>query len=147
MEILDPPMVQVRERGRDVIIFNGETYSVQVSDGNRRWKTTRITPPQRLSRHIWIEYRGPIPEGHEIHHRNEITTDDRLNNYSCLTKANHARGHGMQRNHLAEYTATIAKEVVCRRCGNKAIRRSGHASFCSKACKVKHWNDIYNNLR
>lgn len=44
-------------------------------------------------RWVWEQANGPIPQGYEIHHRNEDRTDNRLENLELVTLAEHRRRH------------------------------------------------------
>lgn len=48
----------------------------------------------RLHRAVWEANNGPIPAGHDVHHRNEDRTDNRNDNLQLLTEAEHHRLHG-----------------------------------------------------
>jgi hypothetical protein len=42
---------------------------------------------------VWEEANGPIPVGHEVHHRNELTDDDCIENLELLTVSAHIHLH------------------------------------------------------
>ena len=42
---------------------------------------------------LWEQAYGPVPDGFEIHHRNEIKDDNRLVNLECISHAAHRRTH------------------------------------------------------
>lgn len=44
-----------------------------------------------LHRRIWEDANGPIPDGYDIHHRDENKTNNSLENFECLPKAEHTR--------------------------------------------------------
>ena len=46
-----------------------------------------------LSRWLWSQHHGAIPEGHHIHHRNGIIKDDRLSNLESLPAREHWSEH------------------------------------------------------
>ena len=76
------------------------TITVRVdSQGKpRNWiKTEHPNVHVHLSRYLWAKEHGPIPDGMVIHHVNEISNDDRLDNYDMLTKAEHARVHQLSK--------------------------------------------------
>lgn len=48
---------------------------------------------QYLHRVIWEDYYGKIPEGYEIHHKNGIKTDNRIENLELLKHKDHMAKH------------------------------------------------------
>lgn len=44
-----------------------------------------------LHRRVWEDANGPIPDGWDIHHRDENKTNNALDNFECLPKAEHTR--------------------------------------------------------
>src|SRR5579885_2567529 len=46
-----------------------------------------------LHRAVWEFHNGPIPSGNHVHHKNENTLDNRIENLECLTPKEHAQRH------------------------------------------------------
>jgi len=42
---------------------------------------------------IYAAHFGPIPPGHDIHHKNGVKHDNRLENLECLPHSEHSRRH------------------------------------------------------
>lgn len=51
-----------------------------------------------MHRYIWEKEVGPIPEGWDIHHKDEDKTHNELNNFECLPKAEHTRKYSPHNN-------------------------------------------------
>lgn len=107
--------------------------------GGRRWHTYRggyyertdksVKPKRtlRLHRSVWIAAHGPIPEGHDVHHRNENPLDNSLGNLECLPRGEHFRHHRAQRPHPTEgLRRPCDKPHVCTECG---------AAFMLRLCR------------
>src|SRR3989304_2520959 len=57
---------------------------IKMRDGERRWHFEH--------RVVWEQKHGPIPKGHFIHHKNEIKTDNRLENLAlCSSNSEHLK--------------------------------------------------------
>lgn len=70
-------------RGKRYYLYKGERY---YSKGVKR-----------LHRVVFEYYKGEIPEGYEVHHINEDTTDNRIENLALVERSLHARFTGKQR--------------------------------------------------
>jgi hypothetical protein len=70
-------------------IYNGREYVC--------WKEGGKQHRQLANRWIWEQANGPIPAGHDIHHRDHDPLHNALGNLVCLTKAEHRRHHGRTR--------------------------------------------------
>jgi hypothetical protein len=46
-----------------------------------------------LHRQVWKDHFGPIPEGHQVHHKDEDPLNNDPGNLECLTDAEHKRRH------------------------------------------------------
>lgn len=42
---------------------------------------------------VWESTNGSVPDGYQVHHKNEDKTDNRLENLECLTPLEHKRKH------------------------------------------------------
>ena len=50
---------------------------------------------RRKLEHVWIweKHKGPIPFGHQLHHKNGVRHDNRIENLEALKPLDHARKH------------------------------------------------------
>ena len=67
-----------------------------------------------VSRAVWLAWSGkPIPKGYQMHHLNGITTDNRLENIVCLSRAEHRRYDAVQRClRMSGRLATMTSEEI-----------------------------------
>mgnify|MGYP000347874760 CR=1 FL=1 len=87
-----------------------------------------------MHRFVWQTYRGEIPDAHDIHHKNEIKTDNRIANLELISKAEHTRKHRYKPH----------KEKYCKQCDLRMLRHDGEGfaaygkrNFCGKPCSWK----------
>lgn len=75
----------------EVIEFNGRRY--------RRYPDSNIKAHQRyfgrsggfLHRDVWEHHNGPIPEGFDVHHIDEDTSNNDIANLACIPRNEHMR--------------------------------------------------------
>lgn len=58
----------------------------------RAWNAERGRP-EYLHRRIWASTHGPIPEGFEVHHKDENRENNNIENLEALTVSDHRREH------------------------------------------------------
>src|SRR5262252_8844376 len=117
--------------------WNGNRYT-RNSDGyytrgkGRDWRS--------LHRDVWEAAHGPIPEGHEVHHRfdNDRDTTD-IERLECLTVEEHRRAHEFHergvRKTWADRRAAGPIRSICGQCGGEALSTGTTAArFCSPVC-------------
>lgn len=51
--------------------------------------------PRQVMEHVWVweQAHGPVPAGHDIHHRDDDKLNNALENLQCVTKLEHKRIH------------------------------------------------------
>jgi hypothetical protein len=80
-----------------------------------------------LHRAVWFDVNGEIPEGFEIHHKNEDKTDNRIENLELKTKSNHAKEHikrnGKVKNQYGEFSVIHDPEL--RRLRDNELNKAG----------------------
>lgn len=98
---------------RDEITFNGITF-VRFPEGkslsSRRYyypfaKGRRVKGVGGLHQEIWKAHHGPIPKGMHVHHKDENSLNNSIDNLELLTHGEHMKRHGnnspAQRAHFA----------------------------------------------
>jgi ribonucleotide reductase alpha subunit len=75
---------RLRKIGRSHIGSRNPRASILTKDGS---------PYQ--SRWMWEQANGPIPEGYEVHHKNEDRWDDRLSNFELKPRSEHRSDHSV----------------------------------------------------
>ena len=83
----------IRAKEGTYVLFNGNTYTLDKSSGYRR--ATRRDVKLYLHREMWIAANGPIPAGHDVHHKDDDKSHNELSNFECLTHPNHASVHSL----------------------------------------------------
>lgn len=86
---------------REVVVFKGVEF-IRFPDSRsksaRRYfnpfrNGRRLAGMGSLHREIWKDAYGPIPPGHQIHHRDEDPGNNDLGNLVCLSPAEHSQEH------------------------------------------------------
>lgn len=49
--------------------------------------------PKRMNRLVWETFVGDIPKGYDVHHKNHIRTDNRLENLELIEDGEHSKMH------------------------------------------------------
>jgi hypothetical protein len=77
------------------IEFNGFKY--RLSGNYYRRNVWGSQGPSNLHRAVWQFHKGPIPEGHEVHHKDEDTFNNVIENLDCVPMHEHQRAHMLER--------------------------------------------------
>jgi len=80
------------ERIHEVVKFNGESYYINKVHGYRRSKDDKI-----LHREKWKFYRGEIPEGYVVHHKDGVKENNKMSNLELIEWGLHTAIHNKQR--------------------------------------------------
>jgi hypothetical protein len=110
------------------IEFNGAVYSLKSTGYFTRTNGER----HLLHRDMWEHHFGPIPDGWDIHHKDENKANNTIENFECIPKADHTRCHNPKR----------PTEVnACLQCGEDIIRHPYEGptayrrkKFCQRKC-------------
>jgi hypothetical protein len=126
-----------------------------------KWKGT----PLYLHRELWKSVHGEIPDGHEIHHRDDNPLNNAIDNLECLPLAEHRRRHPVRmddwrmghleairgkaaewhrseegrewhRKHARECAGKrVAVALICTVCGSPFKSKRPDAKFCGQKCR------------
>lgn len=86
-----------------------------------------------VHRHVWEEAFGPIPTGWEIHHKNRIKTDNRLENLQLVAHREHPTLH--RKNRLCSVPSCAGRHVARGFCRFHYVERYGVTRHLLKPCK------------
>jgi len=97
-----------------------------------------------VHRLVWMAFNGDIPEGYEVNHINEITTDNRLGNLNLLTHGDNVN-FGTRNKRIKEKRSQIVfqltypgLEFMCEwSSANEAGRNGFNQSAVSECCNGK----------
>lgn len=86
--------------GRVCVMFNGVVYSRYPNAkgfSDRMYFRCKSGDKKKgfdlLHRDVWRRHHGPIPKGFEIHHKDENTENNAIDNLEMLSKADHLKKH------------------------------------------------------
>lgn len=108
---------------RASLVYDGQTYYIQ-STGRYFQNGNRKASERLLHRYIWTKHRGEIPEGYDIHHKNENWEDNSLSNLCIMPKGDHLRLHLSKRLKNPHYYRTRLRQLKVARESAKAWHSS-----------------------
>lgn len=78
------------------VIYKGQKYHLQST--GRYYQSGRKTDQERLlHRRVWSDNHGPIPENHDVHHKDDDWTNNHISNLEALPSSDHKRMHMKRR--------------------------------------------------
>jgi hypothetical protein len=80
------------------MLFNGHKYTMRNTGYYARTDGDRTL----LHRDMWEHYKGAIPDGWDVHHKDENKTHNSLENFECLLKSEHTKLHFHKKNQKAK---------------------------------------------
>lgn len=78
-----------------LIEFEGKKY--RLSGSYYRRHVWGAQGPSNLHRAIWASANGPIPDGHDVHHKDGDTFNNALDNLALIESRQHVREHTLER--------------------------------------------------
>src|SRR3990167_3501438 len=138
--------------GQEICIIKPST----VWGGRRWWLNGGYYCNRRgklLHRAIFRSVYGPIPDGMEIHHKDENKTNNAIENLQMLTATAHRKLHALQRpkgyvawtreqrviSKRAQWAAREPHEIICANCGQVCITRGERTKYCSGTCRSRQY--------
>ena len=105
------------------MVYNDHTFYLQTSgryysDGNKN------VPERLLHRRVWFDAHGQIPEGYEIHHKDNDWTNNSLDNLECMCGSQHASDHMKKRWENPEQR----EKLLLHNAANRELTKAWHAS-------------------
>lgn len=97
--------IRIKLKGYDIVVLpeEGRVLGRQLKDGTRKeifthqdkrgyhHGNTKTYPEKFRHRLIWLSVNGPIPEGMQINHKNQIPGDDKIANLELVTPSENCR--------------------------------------------------------
>lgn len=134
---------KVVKRRREFVQYKGRRYWLQSS--GRYFQSGAKTDSERLlHRRIWIDNFGPIPDGMEVHHKDEDWRNNALDNLELKSKTEHLSHHALERwkdpEMAAVMRAGLAKAIqAARGWHSTAEGREWHRQNGIKAWSAREW--------
>lgn len=97
---------------------------------------------QYQNRWMWEQANGPIPDGYEVHHRNEDPTDDRLSNFELIEETAHVCMHSRGRANPRYIEVDDAKLVEIYDAVGASVQRMRRGG---ERVTPGRWNKFINN--
>jgi hypothetical protein len=119
------------------VTYLGETYTPD-PDGYFR-KTNRDR--KWLHHAVWEHHRGPIPPGHDIHHRDENKANNDIDNLLCVTASEHGSIHNPYAPTPTRNCLWCRKPLVRQRQPSGRLETPaevGRRLYCGSACHSAH---------
>lgn len=126
MKYCSPKCGQLASRTKDGILYDGIRFTIDangyfVSSDGRGIK---------LHRYKWEKYKGKIPQGYLVHHKNHNKTDNRINNLSLEKWGEHTGEHSKERWKSGAKMGKTRLQTVCKIEGCSRLPKAKH--LCTK---------------
>lgn len=150
-------------------------YPLSPYNANHYFRPSKIDDDRRaLHQVVWEDANGPVPDGFQIHHRDEDKTNNDLANLQLVRTGKHIsvyhpgnirkageaakhwhsspEGQAWHSEHARDmcFGNTLERELVCEECGQPfRTKKPVGARFCSNSCKSR-WrrkSDVDNEQR
>lgn len=92
MNYCSPECSSVASRKNEVQEFNGKTYYLHVTSGYYV-----ADDGERMNIAVWEFYNGKVPKGYVVHHKDEVKSNNDIDNLELLEWGEHTRHHNLCR--------------------------------------------------
>lgn len=121
----------------DGIKFYKESRKYGYYLGNVPVEGRRRRYPMRAHIYVWKKYHGDIPEGFDVHHKDEDTSNNDISNLELIPHSEHMRLHGTE-------NAPSAKEVLITKAQPAAT--AWHKSEDAKDFHKEHYAEVTQKI-
>ncbi|ACQ54142.1 HNH endonuclease [Clostridium botulinum] len=120
--------------------FNGYTFTRDEKTGYYlSTKPTKENKRQRLHVYVWEFYNGRIPEGYEVHHKDEDKGNNDISNFELLLGLKHRKLHGYEFSQDEKRVET-ARKIIKEKAQPKAIE--WHGSKEGREWHKEHYENV-----
>lgn len=128
------------------IEYKGALYTKSKNKG-KYWRKTS-GDRETLHRETWKQERGPIPDGYDVHHKDENPDNNYIENLECLSKSDHTRLYSPFNNQFikGKKERTLIELRKCPECDEEILPIRSQKSpsayknikTCSVECRTKY---------
>lgn len=130
-----------QHRTRPGVEYRGRWFAL---DRQGYYRHTSRGQTRLLHREVYAHEVGPVPPGHEIHHRDTDKSNNDPSNLVALTPAAHRKAHGARggasswdpetrgRERRAAWERRQPRPITCAWCGVEFLSTGMRARFCSR---------------
>lgn len=107
--------------------YDNKNFSLRPSG----YYSLTVSPRTLMHRYVWEKERGKIPQGYDIHHKDEDKGNNHISNLECLPKSEHTRlysphnngfGIGRKRILMLDKNGQIVREFECTSVAAKVLK-------------------------
>lgn len=123
-----------------VVFYKGKKYRVQTS-GRYYQSYDKMDDERLLHRRIYVDHFGSIPDGYEIHHKDNNWANNAICNLEMVSRADHRKKHMLEQFKNDEYRQKNKEHLL--QIGNLA--KKWHSSDSGKEWHKEHAKKSWEN--